>query len=298
MLLISGMSGAGKSTVLHALEDSGFFCTDNLPVEMLHAWSLSMQLRNQPAAVCLDARSSMNTKSLNDAINAVLVSDDWRLLFVEAEDEVLQRRYSIVRRRHPFAPDADLMSAILQERKSLAPMRLLADLILDSSHLTPYELAEQVDNFWHQPDDKNNNDMDCTIISFSYKNGLPPQADVVFDMRFLPNPHYDPALRQKTGCDAEVTHFLQQHDDVYEAEKRIQQWLELAWPLMKKERKRYFTLATGCSGGRHRSVYMAERLARWIKQQGWLSPTIQPRELDIVYRLTDEQLTNEGKHTP
>ncbi|MDX8405591.1 MAG: RNase adapter RapZ [Mariprofundus sp.] len=297
MLLISGMSGAGKSTVLHALEDSGFFCTDNLPVEMLHAWSLSMQLRNQPAAVCLDTRSCMNTESLNDVITTISVSDDWRLLYLEAEDEVLQRRYSLVRRRHPFAPDADLMSAIEQERKSIAPLRLVADLILDSSHLTPYELAAQVDNFWHQPDDISN-DMACTIISFSYKNGLPPQADVVFDMRFLPNPHYDPALRNKTGCDTEVVEFLQQHADVYEAEKRIQQWLELIWPLMQKERKRYFTLATGCSGGRHRSVYMAERLARWIKQQGWLNPIIQHRELDIAYQLTDAQLTYEGKQRP
>jgi len=283
VLLISGLSGAGKSTVLHALEDGGFFCTDNLPIEMLRDWSISMQLRKQRAAVCLDARSGMSTQSLRDAVAAVLVSDDWQLLFIEAADEVLQRRFSTVRRRHPLAPDVDLMSAIRQERKSLTPVRDLADLILDSSHLTPYELAEKVDVFWCKPETIAMH-MSCTVMSFSYKYGLPAQADVVFDMRFLPNPHYQPELRPKTGRDEEVAAFLQSYQDVNEAEKRIQHWLELIWPLMQKERKQYFTLAMGCSGGRHRSVYMAERLALWIQQQGWLVPTIQHRELGVVYR--------------
>lgn len=282
MILISGLSGAGKSTVLHALEDSGFFCTDNLPVEMLRDWSVLMQLRKQPAAVCLDARSGMNTQLLHDAVAAVLVSDDWQLLFVEAEDAVLQRRFSTVRRRHPFAPGGDLMQAIQLERESLAPVRDMAHLILDSSHLTPYELAEKVDLFWRRPEMQVNR-MSCTVMSFSYKNGLPPQADVVFDMRFLPNPHYQQDLRSKTGCDEDVITFLQQYQEVTEAELRIRNWLELAWPLMQKERKHYFTIAMGCSGGRHRSVYMAERLATWIRHQGWLSPTIQHRELGIVY---------------
>ena len=288
MLLISGLSGAGKSTVLHALEDGGFFCTDNLPVEMLRDWSISMGLRKQPAAVCLDARSGIGTQSLRDAISTVLVSDDWKLLFVEAEDAVLQRRFSTVRRRHPFAPDADLMDAIELEREILAPVRLMADMILDSSHLTPYELAEKVDLYWRKPEAKPTQ-MACTVMSFSYKHGLPPHADVVFDMRFLPNPHYQPELRPKTGCDAEVAAFLQSYPDVNEAERRIQYWLKLAWPLMQKERKQYFTLAMGCSGGRHRSVYMAERLALWIQRQGWLVPTIQHRELGVVYRWQAEE---------
>jgi len=284
MLLISGLSGAGKSTVLHALEDSGFFCTDNLPVEMLRAWSISMQLRNQPAAVCLDARSGMSTESLRDAISAVLVTDDWRLLFLEADSNALQRRFSLVRRRHPYAPDADLMSAIRLERESLSPIRDMADLILDSSESTPYELAEKVDTFWNQPADEAPR-ISSTVISFSYKNGLPAQADVVFDMRFLPNPHYDPALRQKTGQDKEVIDFLQRYPEVREAELRIISWLELIWPMMQKERKHYFTLATGCSGGRHRSVYMAECIARWLQKQSNQSPTVHHREMDIRYRL-------------
>lgn len=283
MILISGLSGAGKSTVLHALEDSGFFCTDNLPVELLRDWSISMHLRKQPAAVCLDTRSGMNSRSLSEAVAAVLVSGDWKLLFVEAEDQVLQRRFSTVRRRHPFAPNEDLMEAIDQERESLMPVREMANLILDSSHLTPYELAEKVDLFWRQPESKTTH-MSCTIMSFSYKYGLPPHADVVFDMRFLPNPHYQPELRPKTGCDEAVAAFLQSYSDVNEAEQQIQHWLKLVWPLMQKERKQYFTLALGCSGGRHRSVYMAERVALWIQRQGWLVPTIQHRELGVVYR--------------
>ncbi|MDQ6993693.1 MAG: RNase adapter RapZ [Mariprofundus sp.] len=287
MLLISGLSGAGKSTVLHALEDSGFFCTDNLPVEMLHDWSVSMQLRKMPAAVCLDARSGMSTEALHRAIAAVVVSDEWKILFIEGEDEVLQRRFSTVRRRHPFGNSKDLMHAIRQERETMAPIRDMADLILDSSHLTPYELAEKVDLFWKKPAATTTN-MACSVVSFSYKNGLPPQADVVFDMRFLPNPHYMPELRLKTGCDPEVAAFLQSYPAVNEAERHIQRWLEMIWPLMKKERKQYFTLAIGCSGGRHRSVYMTERIALWIQSQGGLIPTIQHRELGVVYRWDTE----------
>jgi UPF0042 nucleotide-binding protein len=287
MLLISGLSGAGKSTVLHALEDAEFFCTDNLPLEMLRNWSLQMQLRKQSAAVCLDVRSGMNAEELHEAIETVLVTDDWQLIFIEAEDAVLQRRFSTLRRRHPFPGGDDLMQSIRQERESMQPIRDMADLVLDSSHLTPYELGEKVDYFRLNPEQQQRA-IACTIMSFSYRQGLPQHADMVLDMRMLPNPHYQPNLASQTGRDADVISFLKNYDEVAEVEHQIQQWLLFVWPLMIKERKQYFTLAVGCSGGRHRSVYMAERLALWMQRQDLVNPTIQHRELGIVYRWPPE----------
>lgn len=287
MLLISGLSGAGKSTVLHALEDAEFFCTDNLPLEMLRNWSLQMQLRKQSAAVCLDVRSGMNAEELHEAIETVLVTDDWQLIFIEAEDAVLQRRFSTLRRRHPFPGGDDLMQSIRQERESMQPIRDMADLVLDSSHLTPYELGEKVDYFRLNPEQQQRA-IACTIMSFSYRQGLPQHADMVLDMRMLPNPHYQPNLASQTGRDADVISFLKNYDEVAEVEHQIQQWLLFVWPLMIKERKQYFTLAVGCSGGRHRSVYIAERLALWMQRQDLVNPTIQHRELGIVYRWPPE----------
>jgi len=283
MLLISGLSGAGKSTVLHALEDAGFFCTDNLPLEMLRDWSMMMRARKRPAAVCLDARSGYTAQAIRTTIEENLAEDEWQLLFVEAEDEVLQRRFSTVKRRHPYPAGVDLMDAIKQERESLLPIRNIADLILDSSHLTPYELAENAELFWRRPGSTRYR-MSCTVMSFSYKHGLPSMADVVFDMRFLPNPHYLPELAQQTGRDADVIAFLEGRAEVGEALERVRQWLAFSWPMSQKERKQYFTVAFGCSGGRHRSVYMAEQLADWLNAQAMSLPVIQHRELGIVER--------------
>lgn len=283
MLLISGLSGAGKSTVLHALEDAGYFCTDNLPLEMLRDWAMVMQVRKRPAAVCLDARSGFTAKAILATIEETLVEEDWQLLFIEAKDEVLQRRFSTVKRRHPFPSGVDLVDSIQLERESLLPIRNIADLVLDSSQLTPYELAERAELFWQKPESKSL-PMSCTMMSFSYKHGLPSMADMVFDMRFLPNPHYVPALAQQTGRDTEVIEFLEGREEVGQAQAFIRQWLAFAWPMIRKERKQYFTVAFGCTGGRHRSVYMAEQLADWLNRQGLALPVIQHRELAIIER--------------
>lgn len=286
MILISGLSGAGKSTVLHALEDAGYFCTDNLPLEMLRDWSMIMGARSQRAAVCLDARSGFTADAIRTTIEQVLSDQEWQLLFVEADDKVLQRRFSTVRRRHPY-PGSDLMSSIRAERESLQPIRNIADQVLDSSQLTPYELADNVDLFRLKLGHHKQLGTLCTVMSFSYKHGLPPMADNVCDMRFLPNPHYEQELAPQTGRDEAVIDFLEQHAEVAEAQRHIEAWLTYAWPLIGRERKPYFTLAFGCSGGRHRSVYMAERIARWIHAQEWGDPVIQHRELGIIERCSE-----------
>ncbi|MFQ5581979.1 MAG: RNase adapter RapZ [Mariprofundaceae bacterium] len=279
MLMISGLSGAGKSTALHALEDLDFFCTDNLPLEMLADWEAQMQARKKPAAVCIDARSCADPGELQRALQSVLSSSaDWRLLFVDASDEVLQRRFSVLRRRHLFANKDNLLHAIQSEREALAPMRELADLVLDSSSLNPYELADLVESFWDLQIEQQR-EMTCSLISFSYRRGVPRDADMVMDVRFLPNPHYKPELAALTGKDTPVQAFLQKYPEVEEAECILRRWLAFAWPHLGKERKRYFTLAVGCSGGRHRSVYIVERLAQWMHQQNMANPVIQHREL-------------------
>ena len=283
IILVSGLSGAGKSTVLHALEDLGVFCTDNLPPSLFTGWMQEMQGRL--AAACIDLRSTPTPEALGQTVAEARGMDpDCRLVFLEASDEALIRRYSLLRRRHPFAPDMNLSQAIAAEREALGPLRSEADLVLDSSNMNPYELAELVETYWRKHRGQRQRTMVCSLISFSYQRGLPQDADMVVDARFLPNPHYEPELAHRTGCDAEVRAFFNKYDDVAETERRLQDWLLFVWPRLQQERKQYFTLAIGCSGGRHRSVYLVEHLGRWMRQQGVAEPVIRHRELGTVSR--------------
>ncbi len=281
LLMISGLSGAGKSTALHALEDMGFFCTDNLPAEMLSDWAERVRKQHTHAAVCVDIRSSENPEQLYQALEKARANNEWQLLFIDASDEVLLRRFSTLRRKHPFSSDKELSNTIDAERQALEPLRERSNLVLNSSNLNPYELADLVESFWknHCELEHLEHDMLFSIISFSYQRGLPPAADMVVDMRFLPNPHYIPEFAPLTGQDKPVQDFFASLADVIETEEKLCQWIAFIWPRLQQERKRYFTLAIGCSGGRHRSVYMAERLAGWIRDQGIASPVLKHREL-------------------
>jgi len=280
LLIISGLSGAGKSTALHALEDAGFFCTDNLPAAMLTEWATNVQQAGN-AAVCMDIRSSANPQALFDALAAAR-EKQWRILYIDANDEVLLRRFSTLRRRHPFARSDSLREALEGERAALAPLKEMADLVLDSSTLNPYELSDLVESFWRTHSDAPapaSRDINLSIISFSYQRGLPSEADMVIDMRFLPNPHYIPELAPLTGRDGAVQDYFANQPLVGQAEERLRDWLKFLWPQLLHERKRYFTIAFGCSGGRHRSVYMAERLAAWAQRE-LAKPMVRHRELD------------------
>jgi UPF0042 nucleotide-binding protein len=281
LLIISGLSGAGKSTALHTLEDTGFFCTDNLPAEMLTDWAARMQ-QNGNAAVCMDIRSSANPQEMIDSL-ADAREKHWRILYIDASDEILMRRFSTLRRKHPFARSESLRQSLEEERQTLAPLREMADLVIDSSNLNPYELADLVEHFWRSQSNSpapERQDITLSVLSFSYQRGLPAEADMVIDMRFLPNPHYIPELAPLTGKDEAVQHYFAAQPLAGQAEERIRDWLTFIWPQLQRERKRYFTIAFGCSGGRHRSVYMAERLAAWIREQGLATPLLRHRELD------------------
>jgi len=280
LIVITGLSGAGKSTALHALEDLGCFCTDNLPLDMLPSWARLIAAHDRPAAMCVDIRSSPDPDQLHAAIRSMLDQHEhWRLLYIDASQETLLRRFSTLRRRHPFSPESELEPSIQAERNALRPLRDLADLVLDSSSLTPYELAAMVESYWRQLEHAPRREITVSLVSFSYQGGLPLDADMVVDMRFLPNPHYEPGLAGLTGKDAPVRTFLERHEEVMQATRHLCNWLGFVWPMMKNERKQYFTLAIGCSGGRHRSVYMAERLAEWLRQEHMAEPLVRHREL-------------------
>jgi len=281
-IIITGLSGSGKSTALHALEDVGCFCTDNLPLALLGDWAVDVACRGREMAVCVDARSA-SPQDLNRVLAQLRDNNpSWQLLFLEADDAVLLRRFSTLRRRHPFAPRQDLPQAICEERKSMQELRDSADLVLNTTAMNPYELADRVETFWRRHQQKSaegDSQPTITLMSFSYRYGLPVDADMVIDMRFLPNPHYEPGMRELTGRNAPVIEFLQAHPEAIEAEHKLQAWLSFVWPQMLREKKRYFTLAFGCSGGRHRSVYMAERIATFVRNELGVEPLLRHREL-------------------
>lgn len=280
LLIISGLSGAGKSTALHALEDLGCFCTDNLPLELLSSWAELESRKPQPMAVCLDVRSSSEIRELYDALHpSRLKEHDWRLMYIDASNEALLRRFSTTRRRHLFSPGMDLESAITNERKALEPVRATANLVLDSSSLNPYEFADLVEEFWRRSLTAKDKALIVSLISFSYQRGLPMDADAILDARFLPNPHYEPELARLTGRDVAVKSFLEQRSEVAETELNLRKLMSFYWPKLAHERKQYFSLAIGCSGGRHRSVYLVEQLAGWMKEQGMSNPLVRHREL-------------------
>ncbi|MDQ6950767.1 MAG: RNase adapter RapZ [Mariprofundales bacterium] len=296
MIIVSGLSGSGKSTALHTLEDLGCFCTDNLPPELLSDWAAQALRNHQYAAVCVDARSAESPQLLaQDLQRRMEQNHRWKLLFIDSTDRALQRRFSTVRRRHPFAPNTNIPEAITRERKALAPLREQADRVLDSSELNPYELADLVEQFWmaHEQTEHKSQQLFTSLVSFSYQRGLPESADMVIDIRFLPNPHYETDMAQLTGQDAEVATFLHGFSQTNTALEQIQQWLTTVRPQMVTERKHHFTLAIGCSGGRHRSVYMVEQLAQWMRQQSeWLPLNVRHRELGLQRTMTTTN--NEG----
>ncbi|MDX8381920.1 MAG: RNase adapter RapZ [Ghiorsea sp.] len=284
LLIITGLSGAGKSTALHALEDAGFFCTDNLPVSMLADWAEQMMQQEYSAAVGIDVRSSENPELLHQALASIRQELAWKIMFVDAKDEVLRRRFSTLKRRHPHLPGVPLEQAITLERQALSSLQQQADVVFDSSNLTPYQLADLVESFWQKQQQtlEDKAKLVCSLVSFSYQQGLPAGADMVMDMRFLPNPHYLPELASLTGKDEAVQDFLDKLEDVQDAEKHIQAWLTFVWPKLLQERKRYFTIGFGCSGGRHRSVYMTERIAAWLQKQGMGKPIVRHREIGDI----------------
>lgn len=276
--IITGLSGSGMSSALKAFEDLGYFAVDNLPVQLIPTFvELSDQSNSiRRTAFVVDVRSP-EFFSAFPHISAELKRQyqDVTVLFLEADDEVLLRRYSETRRPHPL-PDHDVLAAIRQERSLLSEIRDLADVVIDTSDRTVHTLRDGIkDRF---AEENTSHEMQVTILSFGFRHGLPRETDMLFDVRFLPNPHFIPALRSLTGRDPEVVAYLRGEKEVEEALARFTNLLDYLLPRFKREGKSYLTVGVGCTGGRHRSVMVAEELNNRLAKLGHRS-TVAHRDI-------------------
>jgi UPF0042 nucleotide-binding protein len=280
-VVITGMSGAGKSFAIKCLEDMGFFCVDNLPTTLMPTFAdLVVRSQQSPQRVALgvDVRAGEYLSHLIEVIEALRARGHRvEVLFLEASDEALVRRYHETRRRHPLAGDGQVLDGILAERKALAHLREVADRILDTSALTVHQFKDLLVTLYGSPRPRSG--LAPALVSFGFKHGIPIDADLVFDIRFLPNPHFVPELRPLDGRDARVSEFVFKHEESRELLRRLEDLLDFLLPAYQREGKAYLTVAVGCTGGRHRSVCFVEALRRFVESRGF-SASVVHRDMD------------------
>lgn len=282
LIVVTGLSGSGKSVALKTLEDLDVYCTDNLPVELLPDFvkSVAGDGRNMARmAVGIDVRNASDLARIPEWLSAVgSLGFDYKLVFFDTRDEVLLKRYSDTRRKHPLSHGGlALADAIELERLRLRPLQAIADLVMDTSEMNVHQMRRQVTTAVGVGTTRG---MSLLFESFAYKRGLPADADFVFDARALPNPHWDARLRPLSGRDAAVREHLDQDPVVQEFVAHVQAFLENWVPRFEAETRSYLTIAFGCTGGRHRSVYLAERLAAHCRSHGRESVLTFHRELE------------------
>ena len=268
VVIVTGMSGAGRSTALKALEDLGYEAVDNLPLSLLSSLLSPGNGGGRALAIGVDARTrDFGGAPFIEQLEALTTREDLhvRLLFLDCDSEVLQRRFSETRRRHPVTPDRRVTDGITGERRLLGPLRDRADEVIDTTDMAIGDLKRRLDS---------NYALDVApglaifIMSFAYRRGLPHEADLVFDARFLKNPHYEDELRALTGQDAPIGEFIDRDPDFASYFGNLTRLLEPLLPRFSAEGKSYLTIAVGCTGGKHRSVYIAEKLNDWLTEQG------------------------------
>lgn len=270
LLIISGRSGSGKSTALHQLEDEGYYCIDNLPISLLPA--LVTEANREAfghfhgTAVCIDARNAwMDLKNFSTIMASLPSSVTSKVLFLDAEDSALIKRFSETRRRHPLSSETmPLAEAIEKERELLEPISTAATLVLDTSQMTIYDLRDAIKQRLVGADAAT---MSILFQSFGFKRGVPSDADLVFDVRMLPNPHWVSTLRLMSGLDQPVKDFLEEQPVTGELFADICAYLDRWLPRYHNSNRSYMTIALGCTGGQHRSVYLAERLFSHYREQ-------------------------------
>lgn len=265
IILISGMSGSGKTTAVRALEDAGWFCIDNLPAPLLMKVTELGETRDQLAFV-VDVREQRFLKDVPQALEeARRAGHRVEVLFLDSSDEALARRYSETRRRHPLAGSGGVLEGITKEREALRPLRDHAEHVLDTSTLTVHELRRQITARFGG----GNNGLSLTVMSFGFKYGVPSNADMVLDVRFMPNPYFVPELKALTGKDPRVASFVLDRPDAWVFLDKTYELLEFLVPRYQKEGKSYVTVAIGCTGGKHRSVAVAHALTQRLKQSNF-----------------------------
>ena len=269
LVILTGLSGSGKSTVLKTFEDMGFYCVDNLPVELipifaeLHSAGEGDFAR---AALLVDAREGEQLQKLPALLKHLRRDHPITLVYIDASDDSLLRRYSETRRPHPLGQDVSVRESLRQERKLMEPIRKLADVVIDTSQFNVHELRHFVSERFKSPDKR---PMLVSVVSFGYRFGVPTDADLVFDVRFLPNPHFVPRLRPFNGKDPKVRRYIRSFPQTGEFLKRIKGLLTYLIPHYIQEGKSYLTIAIGCTGGKHRSVMLGEEIKKSLEKRGY-----------------------------
>ncbi len=273
VIIVTGLSGAGKSRVVDSLEDIGFFCVDNMPPKLITTFVkllINSKEKHEKIAIVTDIRAGGSFANLFESLEKLKsMGASYKVIFITADDDVLASRYKLTRRKHPLADKYNGMiyEAIAEERKILAPAREAADFIIDTSHMSPAECRERVVSvFLENPSNK----MRIHCMSFGFKHGLPADADLVFDVRCLPNPFYVDELKNCTGLEEPVYNYVMKWDVANIFRDKLFDMVDFLVPLYEKEGKSQLVIAVGCTGGRHRSVVFAELLNKHLFEQGYL----------------------------
>jgi RNase adapter protein RapZ len=269
LVILTGISGAGKASALKAFEDLGFHCVDNLPLELLPQFSelVSKSSEVERAAIVVDVREGPTLDRLPEILKEVKKLLPTRVVFLDAQDAVLVRRFSETRRPHPLGRSETVARSIVEERQLLDPIRNVTDTLIDTSNFNVHELRAHIQSRFGQEDESRRLLVSC--LSFGFKNGVPLDADVVFDVRFLPNPHFVPEFRKKTGLDPRVAAYVRGFPQSKEFLSKVTEMMLYLLPHYVEEGKSYLTVAFGCTGGQHRSVMMAEEVKKRLAKAGY-----------------------------
>jgi len=269
LVVITGLSGSGKGTVLKCLEDLGYYAVDNLPVELIPTFAeLTADSPNiARAALVVDVREKEGLQKFPALYRKLRGTLATRLIFLEADDETLVRRYSETRRPHPLGRNRSILRSIREERRALEPIRKLADYTIDTSKFNVHELRDVVRDLFARSDQRPG--LVIYVTSFGYRYGIPPDSDLVFDVRFLPNPNYVPEFRPLSGRHPKVAAFIRKHPQTREFIDRVTDLLLYLIPHYVREGKSYLTISFGCTGGHHRSVMIADEIRRRLAQAGY-----------------------------
>jgi UPF0042 nucleotide-binding protein len=279
LVILTGLSGSGKSTVLKTFEDLGYYCVDNLPVELIPTFSELHVYGNaeiERAALLVDAREGDQLKRLPQILKLIRREVAATLVFIDASEDALLRRFSETRRPHPLGHHRPVREGLSRERELMEPIRKLADVVIDTSRFNVHELRQFIERRFQSRASK---PLMISLVSFGYRHGIPADADLVFDVRFLPNPHFIPRLRRFSGRNPKVVRYIRSFPQTGEFLRRIDGLLTYLIPHYIREGKSYLTIAFGCTGGHHRSVMLAEAVRRALAKRGYTAKVVH-RDLD------------------
>lgn len=274
LVIVTGLSGSGKGSVLNTFEDLGFYCVDNLPVALIPMFS-ELYVEGvgevERAALLIDAREGEQIEKLPGIYRKLRSEHPVSLVFLEANDEALMRRFNETRRPHPLGRNESIADGIREERRRMAPIRRLADVIIDTTKFNVHELRQFIIDRFQNPGRR---PLLISVVSFGFRYGIPSDADLLFDVRFLPNPHFVPKLRPFSGKNPKVARYIRSFPQTNQFLRRIENLLAYLIPHYIREGKSYLTIALGCTGGRHRSVMLAEVIRRYLKKKGYATKVV------------------------